>query len=178
MRRPAIYGMMAEFDSPDALLEAAEKASAAGYRRMDAYSPMPIEGLAEAVGFHHTSLPLVVLCGGIVGGLAGFSMQYYASVFTFSENVAGKPLNSWPAFIPITFELAILFAALTCVFGMLAMNGLPTPHHPVFNVPAFALATRDKFFLCIKARDPLFDAKKTKEFMKGLGALEVSDVEA
>jgi len=176
MARPALYGMMAEFDSPDALLAAANKASAAGYRRMDAYSPMPIEGLAEAVGFHHTVLPLVVLCGGILGGLTGFSIQYYGSVFTFSQNVAGKPLNSWPAFIPITFELTILFAALSCVFGMLAMNGLPTPYHPVFNVPDFALASRDKFFLCIKARDPKFDAKKTREFLQGLRALEVTDV--
>ena len=176
MGRPALYGMMAEFDSPAALLAAAHKASAEGYRRMDAYSPMPIEGLAEAVGFHHTSLPLVVLCGGILGGLTGFFLQYYVSVFTFSQNVAGKPLNSWPAFIPITFELTILFAALSCVFGMLAMNGLPTPYHPVFNVPEFAMASRDKFFLCIKARDPKFDAKSTREFMKGLGALEVTDV--
>ena len=176
MSRPKLYGMMAEFDSPDALLAAARKASAAGYKRMDAYSPMPIEELAEAVGFHHTSLPLVVLCGGIVGGITGFALQYYGSVYTFSQNVSGKPLNSWPAFIPITFELTILFAALTCVFGMLAMNGLPTPYHPVFNVPNFALASRDKFFLCIKARDPQFDAKATREFMKGLGALEVTDV--
>ena len=176
MGRPALYGMMAEFESPDALLAAAHKASSAGYKRMDAYSPMPIEGLAEAVGFHHTVLPLVVLCGGILGGFIGFGLQYYVSVYTFSHNVAGKPLNSWPAFVPITFELTILFAALTCVFGMLAMNGLPTPYHPVFNVPAFALASRDKFFLCIKARDPKFDAKATREFMQSLGAIEVSDV--
>jgi len=176
MSRPKLYGMMAEFDSPDALLAAAHKATAAGYKRMDAFSPMPIEELAEAVGFHHTSLPLVVLCGGIVGGIAGFSLQYYGSVFTFSQNVAGKPLNSWPAFIPITFELTILFAALTCVFGMLAMNGLPTPYHPVFNVPNFAMASRDRFFLCIKGRDPKFDTKRTRDFMEGLGALEVTDV--
>jgi len=176
MSRPKLYGLMAEFDAPDALLAAARKATAAGYRRMDAFSPMPIEELAEAVGFHHTSLPLVVLCGGILGGITGFGMQYYGSVHTFSQNVAGKPLNSWPAFIPITFELTILFAALTCVFGMLAMNGLPTPYHPVFNVPNFALASRDRFFLCIKARDPTFEEKATREFMKGLGALEVTDV--
>ena len=176
MKRPAIYGMIAEFDSPEALLAAAHKATAAGYRRMDAFTPMPVEGLAEAVGFHHTVLPLVVLCGGIVGGLTGFFLQYYASVYTFSQNVAGKPLNSWPAFIPITFELTILFAALTCVFGMLAMNGLPTPYHPVFNVPSFALATSDKFFLCIKARDPQFDRQKTREFMKSLQALEVAEI--
>lgn len=178
MSRPALYGLMAEFDTPEAVLAAAHKATAAGYRRMDAYAPMPVEGLAEAVGFHHTALPLVVLCGGILGGLTGFFLQYYGSVFGYPLNVAGKPLNSWPAFIPITFELTVLFAALACVFGMLAMNGLPTPYHPVFNVPSFALASRDKFFLCIKARDPLFHAQKTKEFMKGLGAREVSEVES
>jgi|SRR5208282_658834 len=176
MSHPAIYGMIAEFESPDALLAAAHKASAAGYRRMDAFTPMPIEGLAEAVGFHHTILPYVVLGGGIVGGLSGFFLQYYGSVIGYPLNVAGKPLNSWPAFIPITFELTILFAAITCVFGMLAMNGLPTPYHPVFNVPGFALATSDKFFLCIKARDPLFDRQKTREFMKSLQASEVTEI--
>jgi len=176
MSRPKLYGLMAQFDSPDALLEAAEKAHGAGYRRMDAFSPMPIEGLAEAVGFHHTALPLVVLCGGILGGLTGFFLQYYGSVQGYPLNVGGKPLNSWPAFIPITFELTVLFAALSCVFGMLAMNGLPTPYHPVFNVPSFALASRDRFFLCIKARDTQFDLKKTCEFLKELGASEVSEI--
>lgn len=176
MSRPKFYGLMAQFDSPEALLEAAEKAHSAGYRRMDAFSPMPIEGLAEAVGFHHTVLPLVVLCGGILGGLSGFFLQYYGSVIGYPLNVAGKPLNSWPAFVPITFELTVLFAAISCVFGMLAMNGLPTPYHPVFNVPSFALASRDRFFLCIKARDAQFDLSKTREFMTGLGAIEVSEI--
>jgi Protein of unknown function (DUF3341) len=176
MSRPKLYGLMAQFDSPEALLGAAEQAHSAGYRRMDAFSPMPIEGLAEAVGFHHTVLPLVVLCGGILGGLTGFFLQYYGSVIGYPLNVAGKPLNSWPAFIPITFELTVLFAAISCVFGMLAMNGLPTPYHPVFNVPSFALASRDRFFLCIKARDVQFDLSNTREFMKGLGAIEVSEI--
>jgi hypothetical protein len=176
MARMALYGLLAEFATAEELLNAAHRARAVGYRRMDAYSPMPVEGLSEAVGFERTRLPLVVLIGGLLGCFTGFYMQYYASVFSFSLNIGGKPLNSWPAFIPITFELTVLFAALFCVFGMLALNGLPTPYHPVFNVPAFALATRDKFFLCIKARDPLFDAKKTREFMQGLGALEVSDI--
>jgi len=176
MSQPKLYGLMAQFDSPDALLDAAEKAHAAGYRRMDAFSPMPIEGLAEAVGFHRSALPLVVLCGGIAGGLTGFFLQYYGSVIGYPLNVAGKPLNSWPAFIPITFELTVLFAAVTCVFGMLAMNGLPTPYHPVFNVPSFALASRDRFFLCVKARDAQFDLRKTGEFLKGLGASEVSEI--
>ncbi len=178
MSRPKLYGLMARFDSPEALMEAAEKAHAAGYRRMDAFSPMPIEGLAEAVGFRHTALPLVVLCGGILGGLTGFFLQYYGSVLGYPLNVAGKPLNSWPAFIPITFELTVLFAAITCVFGMLAMNGLPTPYHPVFNVPNFDRASRDQFFLCIKARDAQFEARKTGEFLKSLGATEVSEIAA
>ena len=176
MSRPKTYGLIAQFESPQALLAAAEKAHAAGYRRMDAFSPMPIEGLAEAVGFHHTSLPLVVLCGGIVGGLSGFFLQYYGSVLGFPLNIGGKPLNSWPAFIPITFELTVLFAAITCVFGMLAMNGLPTPYHPVFNVSSFALASRDRFFLCIKSRDAQFDQRKTAEFLKSLGASEVCQI--
>lgn len=178
MRRHPLYGLLAEFETPDALLEAARKTSAAGYKRIDAFTPMPVEGLAEAVGFHRTSLPLVVLIGGILGGLAGFLMQYYANVSSYPLNVAGKPYNSWPAFIPITFELTILGASIFCVFGMLAMNGLPAPYHPVFNAERFALATRDRFFLLIKARDSKFDAAKTKQFLASLKAREVSEVEA
>jgi hypothetical protein len=178
MRRQPLYGLLAEFESPEALLEAANKTRAAGYKRVDAFTPLPVEGLAEAVGFHHTKLPLVVLIGGVLGGIAGFAMQYYASVVSYPLIVAGRPLNSWPSFIPITFELTILGAAVACVFGMLAMNGLPTPYHPIFNVPRFALATRDRFFLLIKARDQQFDAVKTKQFMTELHAREVSEVEA
>lgn len=178
MRRQPIYGLLAEFETPEALLEAAKKTSASGYKRIDAFTPMPVEGLADAVGFHRTSLPLVVLIGGILGGTTGFFMQYYANVISFPLNIAGKPWNSWPAFIPITFELTILGASLFCVFGMLAMNGLPAPYHPVFNAARFAMASRDRFFLLIKARDKQFDPIGTKEFMQSLHPREVTEVEA
>ena len=176
MKRHAIYGLMAEFENSEELLSAAQRAREAGYRRLDAFSPFPIEGLADAVGFHSTRVPLICLIGGLIGCFGGFYLQYWPNVIGYPLNIGGKPYNSWPSFIAITFELTILFAALTCVFGMLAMDGLPTPYHPVFNVPSFALASRDKFFLCIKARDPLFDRKKTREFLMTLQALEVADI--
>ena len=176
-QRETIYGLMAEFATPEQLLEAAHQTHEAGYRRIDAFAPFPIEGLAHAVGFKGTRLPLVVLLAGICGGISGFSLQYYAAVIGYPLNIGGRPLNSWPAFIPVTFELTILFAAAAAVFGMLAMNGLPTPYHPVFNVPRFALASRDRFFLCIKARDPMFDLEITKNFMKALNPREVTEIE-
>ena len=177
MRETGLYGLLAEFESPDDLLAAARRAHADGYRRMDAYSPFPIEGLSEAIGFHRNRLPLLVLIAGVIGALVGFFSQYWVAAISYPINVGGRPFNSWPAFIPITFEVTILVAALTTVLGMLALNGLPMPYHPVFNVPRFALATRDRFFLGIEAADPRFDPAATRKFLEGVGAREVADVE-
>jgi hypothetical protein len=171
-----LYGLMAEFEDPTSLVAATLKAHADGYRCMDAYSPFPIEELHEALGTHHTRLPLIVLIGGLVGGLGGYALQYWASAVAYPLNVGGKPLHSWPAFIPITFECTILVAALSAVLGMLALNGLPQPYHPVFNVPRFALASRNRFFLCIEARDPRFTLEGTRRFLETLSPREVTAV--
>ncbi|MDT5063430.1 MAG: hypothetical protein QOH63_3889 [Acidobacteriota bacterium] len=168
---------MAEFDNPTELVEAARQTYDAGYRRINGYSPFPIPELWEAIGFHKTRLPLIVLIGGILGGLAGYFMMYYMEVIDYPINVGGRPFHSWPSFIPITFETTVLGAALACIFGMLALNKLPQPYHPVFNAERFALATRDRFFLVIEARDPKFDHDKVLEFMNTLNAKEVVDVE-
>ena len=171
-----IYGVMAEFDDPSSLVAATNRAREEGYRRMDAYSPYPIEELHDALGEHHSRLPLVVLIGGFIGCIGGYALQYWVSAIAYPINVGGKPLHSWPAFIPVTFECTILAAALSAVLGMLALNGLPMPYHPVFNVPRFALASRDRFFLCIQARDPKFDAMATRQFLAGFAPRELSEV--
>jgi hypothetical protein len=176
-RKPALYGIMAEFDSPTDLVAAARDTYAAGYRRVNGYSPFPIEELSEAIGFTQTSLPLIVLLGGIIGGLGGFFMQYWMEVIDYPLNVGGKPLNSWPAFVPITFECTVLCAAFAAVLGMLALNKLPQPYHPVFNAPDFALATSDRFFLVIESRDPNFDHDHVMQFLKRLEGRNVCDVE-
>jgi ActD protein len=177
MKTPAtLYGLMAEFEDPTSLVNAAQRAHREGYRRLDAYSPYPIEELHEALGAHHTRLPLIVLLGGLAGCIGGYSLQYWVSAITYPLNIGGKPFHSWPAFIPVTFECTILVAALSAVLGMLALNGLPQPHHPVFNVPRFALASRNRFFLCIESVDPLFDLEATRRFLETLGPREVSTV--
>jgi hypothetical protein len=173
---PPVYGLMAEFDDPNQLVAAAHRAREAGYRRMDAYSPLPIEELREAIGFHDTKLPLIVLIGGLIGCLSGYLLQFWVSTMAYPLNIGGKPLNSWPAFIPVTFECTILGAALSAVLGMLALNGLPQPYHPVFNVARFALASRNRFFLCIEARDKQFDLAATRRFLETLEPREVTVV--
>jgi hypothetical protein len=167
--QPAPFGLMAEFETGNQLLEATVRTTAAGYKRVEAYSPVPVEGLAEAIGFK-TRLPLIVLIGGIIGGISGFMLEYWVSVIHYPINVGGRPLNSWPAFIPVTFELTILIAGLTAVIAMLALNGLPMPYHPVFNVSRFELASNDRFFLSIEALDPQFRMDATRSFLEGLGA--------
>ncbi len=174
--RPPIYGLLAEFADVHGLLRAVRETRAAGYRRVDAFTPFPVEELAEALGAHDRRLPLLVLAGGIAGGIAGFLIQYWTAVIDYPINVGGRPLNSWPAFIPVIFECTVLGAALAAVLGMLALNGLPMPYHPVFNVPRFALSSRDRFFLCIEARDPRFDRRGTREFLHGLTPQEISEV--
>jgi hypothetical protein len=173
---PGLYGLVAEFDTPTALVQAAHSARAAGYSKMDAYTPFPVEGLPEALGFRRTKMPMLILIGGITGVLAGFALQYYCAVISYPINIAGRPLNSWPSWIPVTFEVTVLIASLTAVFGLLALCGLPMPYHPLFHVPRFALATRDHFFLCIESADPRFDRTGTMDFLKGLNAREVSEV--
>ena len=167
MKRTGVYGMMAEFDSVNALMDAANRTREAGYKKIDAYSPFPVEGLAEAIGFHHDEVPLVVLIGGIIGGLTGYLMQYWISVVSYPVNVGGKPYHSWPAFIIVTFEMTILFAGISAVFGMLALNGLPMPYHPVFNVPRFAFATKDRFFLIVFSSDPKYNPVEVRGFLAG-----------
>ena len=176
MKSSVIYGLMAEFEDPTSLVTATERAHREGYRRMDAYSPFPIEELHHALGSKPTRLPRIVLIGGLVGCIGGYTLEYWSSVIAYPLNIGGKPLHSWPAFIPVTFECTILAAALSCVLGMLALNGLPMPYHPVFNVPRFALASRNRFFLCIESTDPKFDIDATRHFLDSLNPREVSAV--
>lgn len=174
---PTIYGVMAEFDTPTALVHAAKQTYAAGYRNIDTFSPFPIEESWEAIGHHDRRLSFIVLAGGIVGLLAGMGLQQWVHNVAYPINIGGKPLNSWPMFIPVAFETTILFAALSAVLGMIILNGLPQPYHPVFNVPRFEHASQDKFFLLVESTDPKFDRAGTADFLKGLNPNEVNEVE-
>ncbi len=175
-KRSQLFGVMGEFSTPEDLLAATRKARETGYKHVEAYTPFPVEGLAEAVGFRWTAVPLLTLLGGIAGGLTGFGLQYWVAVITYPENIGGRPLNSWVAFVPVTFELTILGASLVAVVSMLALNKLPQPYHPVFNVERFSQASTDKFFLCIEARDPKFDLVETSNFLQSLHAEHVNEV--
>lgn len=178
MSRPRLHGLIAEFDRPERLLAAAAAARARGYRALDAYAPFPVEGLSEALDLPPSRMPLLILLGGLAGCGGGYALQYWAMVLSYPIDTGARPLNSWPPFIPVTFELTILVAALTAVVGMVLANGLPLPYHPVFNVPRFALASRSRFFLCVEARDPLYDDKELRRFFAALSAEGVYDVDA
>jgi Alternative complex III, ActD subunit len=171
-----LYGLLAEFETPTEVVKAARAAHADGYRRMEAYSPFPVEGLSEAVGFPKDRVPAVCLVGGLLGLLTAYSLQYWINVISYPIDVAGRPFHSWPSFIVVSFELTILFGGISAVVGMLAMNGLPMPYHPLFAVKEFSQVSRDRFFLCIEAADPRFDPQKTREFLGGLKPREVVEV--
>src|SRR6202007_3059522 len=170
--RPHLYGLLGEFDTPKQLMDAAKRVREAGYRAIDAFAPFPVEGLSQALGLgrKHDLVPLITLLGGLGGGLTGFFFQLLVSVSSYPEHIRGRPLNSWPAFIPVTFELTVLGASLSAVFGMLALNRLPQPHHPIFNAHRFRHASADRFFVCIQARDKKFHLAETARFLQGLAA--------
>jgi len=181
--RQTLYGLVGEFDSPKTLMAAVRKVREAGYRHFDAFAPFPVPGLSEACGleyglkgWRHNLVPQLALLGGVSGGLGGFFLQYWVNVFAYPLNIAGRPLNSWPAFIPVTFELTVLGASTFAVFGMLALNKLPHPHHPLFSVPSFKRATSDGFFLCIESCDKKFDLSSTAKFLQSLEAKSVAEV--
>lgn len=176
--RSHTYGVLGEFDTEHQLLHAARAARQAGYENVEGYTPFPIEALTEALGLKRNKVPLLTLIGGLCGGLGGFYFQYWVNVTSYPMNIGGRPFNSWPAFIPVTFELTVLGASLAAVFGMLALNGLPEPYHPLFNVDRFVKhATTDKFFLCIEARDKKFNVAEATRFFESVHATNISEVQ-
>jgi len=176
MKDTGIYGLLAEFDDVNDAIVAAKSAYAAGYRKLDAYAPFPVEELSEAVGFQKNGVALVCLCGGLLGCTGAFILQWWINTISYPINIGGRPLNSWPSFIIVTFEMTILFSGLSAVFGMLALNGLPMPYHPVFNVPRFDLASKDRFFLIVFSSDKNYDAVRTRQFLEGLNPISVAEV--
>lgn len=173
---PALYGIVAEFDTPEELVAAAGAARRAGYKKMDAFAPFPVEGLSDAIGFKDKYIPILMLCAAMFGTTWGFGLQYFGLAISYPLNIGGRPLWSWPNFLPIGFEATILTCAFTGVIMMFALNGLPQPYHPIFNAPNFERASTDKFFLLIEARDEKFDVAGTREFMQGLGTERVSEI--
>lgn len=170
------FGVVAEFDSPAAILRAARAAYGRGYREMDAYTPHAVAGLAGAIGFRKNRVALCCLLGGLAGGSGGYFMQWFAMAKDYPLNVGGRPFHSIPAFIPITFELTILCAGIATILGMIFLNGLPRPHHPIFSAQNFERASTDKFFLCIEAGDRLFERKAVMEFLRTLNPQNISEV--
>ncbi|HWK08440.1 MAG TPA: DUF3341 domain-containing protein [Vicinamibacterales bacterium] len=177
MATASVYGLLAEFDTPAELVTATKRVHAEGYRNIDTFSPFPVEEAWEAMHHHDKRLSLIVLLGGITGMFSGYGLEYWVHTMAYPVNVAGKPLNSWPQFIPVTFEMTVLFAAISALLGMIVLNGLPMPYHPVFNVERFARASQDKFFLLIESTDPKFDRSGTLELLKGLNPSEINEVE-
>lgn len=174
--KPPLYGLLAEFDTPSEILTATRRAYAEGYRKMDAYTPFPVHDLAEALGMQRNAVPFLTLVGGILGGSTAYLLQYWINTIAYPLNIAGRPMHSWPSFIVVTFEMTVLFAGLAAFLGALALNGLPTPHHPIFNSESFSASTRDKFFLCIETTDPMFDRAGTERFLQTLNPREVTEV--
>ena|SRR5438045_3513864 len=177
VEEPRVYGILAEFSDPEEVVVAAHRVREAGYKRIDAYTPFPVHGLCEAIGFRDPKVPWMIFLGGVTGAVVGFGLQAWVNAVSYPMNVGGRPNIPWPSFIPVTFETTVLFAALTAVFGMLGLNGLPKPYHPVFNAARFDLASQDRFFVCIEATDPKFDTEETARFLSSLGASEVELVE-
>jgi len=172
-----LYGVMAEFDTPEALLAAVREARSAGYEGIEAYTPFAVDGLAEAMGFRQTRLPLFALVGGIVGGVGAWFMQWYTALIDYPVNAGGRPLNAWPAFVPGVFELTILGAALAAFFGFLLLNGLPAFYHPVFNAPDFDLATRNRFFLCLRGQEERIDPDAAQHWLREKQPIRVFSID-
>jgi hypothetical protein len=172
------WGLLAEFASADGLLAAARRVRESGYERAEAYSPFPVDGLAEALGFARNRVPLFTFIGGLLGGIGGFWLQWYSAVVDYPVNIAGRPLDSWPMFVPVTFELAVLGSAFAAVISMFAANGLPQLRHPLFAAPEFDLATRNRFFLCLRSDDAAFDARESRELLESLHPMHCVEVKA
>jgi hypothetical protein len=171
-----MHGMLAEFESEEAILHAAQAVRDAGFNNVEGYTPFAVEGLAELLGCKTTRVAAITFFCGVLGAMLGFGMCWYANVISYPWNIGGRPPNSWPAWIPITFELMVLGASSGAFFGMLALNGFPRPYHPVFNAPQFERASKDRFFLCVEAKDPQYDAERLRQLFQALSPISLSEV--